>query len=331
MEETTREGPGRVRFSPRALVRGAFLLFFVAACWQLWAFYRWAVGAGPFVSRPEAVTGLMPVGAFMSLFAWVKSGIFDPVMPAGVVIVLTALAVSLLLKRAFCGWICPVGAVWDGFAWLGRRVPKLPLRLPRFLDLGLRGLRYLVTAAILWWLWSVPVSQALEFQQLPYYAVADLKILSLLLNLKPVYLAVAVCTALVSIVLGNAWCRWLCPLGALYGACGAASPCTVTRDPKACTACGRCATVCHADVPVNRLESVRAPECDGCLECLRSCPAPGALTTRVAGRFAFPWWGWPLAVVLLWLGAWLLALATGHWRIGVPAETVAAYIRALRI
>ncbi len=317
--------------SPRTLVRGAFLAFFVVACWRLWGFYRWATGRGAHVPRPEAVTGLMPVGAIMSLFAWLKSGIFDPVMPAGVVIVLAALLVSLLLKRAFCGWICPVGAIWDAFAWLGRRLPRLPLRAPRPLDLGLRGFRYLLAAAFLAWLWIVPLGQALDFQRLPYYAVADLKILSLLLHARPLYIGVGLGVAAASVLVGNAWCRWLCPLGGLYGACGVASPCTVTRDAESCISCGKCAAACHADVPVDRLGSVRAPECDGCLECLRACPVPGALTTRLGGRARFRWWIWPLAVVALWIGAWLAALATGNWRVGVPEQTLAAYIRLLSI
>lgn len=317
--------------SARTLVRGAFLLFFVFACWRMWSFYLWATGRGAHVTRPEAVTGLMPVGAFMSLFAWVKAGLFDPVMPAGVVIVLAAIVVSLLFKRAFCGWICPVGAVWDAFARAGRLWPRLPLRAPRWLDLGLRGLRYGLAAAFLGWLWIVPLGQALEFQRLPYYAVADLKILSLLLHARPLYIGIGLGVAVASMLVGNAWCRWLCPLGGLYGACGVVSPATVSRDPATCINCGKCAAVCHADVPVDRLGSVRAPECDGCLECLRACPVEGALTTRLAGRVRFPWWIWPGAVVALWLGAWMIALATGHWRVGLPEETLAAYIRQLGI
>jgi hypothetical protein len=45
----------------------------------------------------------------------------------------------------------------------------------------------------------------------------------------------------------------------------------------------------------------------------------------------FPWWVWPAAVVALWTAIWAIAVATGHWRIGHAEETVATFIRMLRI
>ncbi|MFA5843479.1 MAG: 4Fe-4S binding protein [Coriobacteriia bacterium] len=316
---------------PRSVVRVVFLAFFVYLCARLWMFYLWTVGEGAHVARPEAVAGLIPLGAYMSFFAWIKSGTFDPVVPAGMVIIIGALLLSFLFKRGFCGWICPVGSVWQAFGWAGRKALGRSLRLPRVVDLALRGLRYVSTAMFVGWLAFLPVAVALEFQTIPYYAVADIKILSLLVRIKPVYLAVGAVVGVGSFLLGNAWCRYLCPLGGLYGACGVASLCTVVRDPGPCIDCGRCAAVCHAAVPVDRLRSVRAPECDGCLDCVLDCPAPGALTARAFGSLRFPWWVWPVGVVGTWLLVYIVALATGHWRAGITEEAFVAAVRALGI
>jgi len=325
----TQEGfIGRIldRIGPRLLVRGAFLAYFVYISVRLLMFRSWALGTGPFISRPEAVAGLLPIGSYMSFFLWLKTGFFDPVLPAGIVIIIGAIATSLLFKRGFCGWICPVGTVWEGAAWLGRKVlGRDNFRLPRWLDLGLRTLRYVLAAVLMFWLIRVSVQEALTFQTLPYYATVDAKML--LLFAEPIYLAVIGIAFVSMMLLGNVWCRYLCPLGGVYGACGAVSACTVVRDPEVCIDCGMCAKVCHAAVPVDTLGSVRAPECDGCQDCVRACPAPGALTARAFGRFAFPWWVWPLAVVALWLTIYFVALVTGHWQTQLPVETFRQFMQ----
>ncbi len=58
----------------RWFVKTAFLAFFLMAVAQLLMFERWARGEGPYVSRPEAVAGILPIGHFTSFFAWVKGG-----------------------------------------------------------------------------------------------------------------------------------------------------------------------------------------------------------------------------------------------------------------
>lgn len=315
---------------PRLLVRGGFLAYFVYLCIRLLAFRDWALGHGPYVKRPEAVAGILPVGSYMSFFLWLKTGIFDAVIPAGIVIIIAALLLSLLLKRGFCGWVCPVGTVWEGAAWAGRKVLRRDnFRLPRWLDLTLRTLRYVIAAAVMLWLASVSVQEAIGFQKIPYYATVDAKMV--LMFVTPVYLAVIAAAFVGMMLFGNVWCRYLCPLGGVYGACGAISPATVVRDPEKCIACGKCAAVCHAAVPVDTLRSVHHAECDGCQDCVRACPVPGALEPRLFGRLAFPWWVWPLAVVGIWLLVYAIALATGHWHTGLSVDTLREYMKMLSL
>jgi ferredoxin len=158
---------------------------------------------------------------------------------------------------------------------------------------------------------------------MPFMWVADIKILTLMLA--PLYLLVVAIAGVISMGFGAVWCRYLCPVGGLYALVGEASPCLVHRDEDLCTHCGRCARVCHAFVDVDKRGTVRDTECDGCMECVRSCPTPGALEARAAGRLRIAPWMWVVLVVALWLGVFSAAKLTGNWDTRVtPAQFRAA-------
>lgn len=303
----------------RWFVKGAFFVFFVGASVQLLRFASWARGEGEQVSRPEAVAGILPVGHFTSFFAWLKGGGWDTLLPAGLVIILASIAVSLIFKRALCGWICPLGTLWEAASEMGRRLFRLEaVRVPRWLDTGMRGLRYALGALIFVWLASVSLEEALWFREFPYMWVADIKIIESWLG--PVFLAVFAGAFIASIFLGPVWCRWLCPVGALYSTIGGASACTVCRDHDNCIHCNKCNQVCHAGIDVMNSGDVRALECDGCMDCVRACPVESCLEPRLFRRVIFPAWAWPVGVVALWLGIYGIAVATGNWYSPIPPE-----------
>lgn len=64
-------------------------------------------------NRFPAVEGFLPIGALMGLKLRIMEGVFDRIHPAALVIFSSALVIALVLKKGFCGWICPVGAISD--------------------------------------------------------------------------------------------------------------------------------------------------------------------------------------------------------------------------
>lgn len=310
----------------RWFVKGAFLALFVWLSARLLAFAAWARGEGPYVHRPEAVAGILPVGHFTSFFAWLKGGGWDTLLPAGLVIIIAAITTSLLFKRGFCGWICPVGTIWEAAASFGRKLLGANVRLPRWLDVAGRVLRYVLGVVFFGLLALVSVEEAVGFRTLPYMWTADLKIISGFGA--PLFIVVAALAFIVSMLLGPVWCRWVCPLGALYSALGVASPCAVTRDAETCISCGRCTRSCHAFVDVEHASTVRAPECDGCMDCVKVCPVEGCLEARAAGRIRIAPWVWPLLVVGVWFAIYAVAKLTGNWDTTIPDETFRQIIRS---
>jgi len=316
----------RSAVTSRWFVKSAFLAFFLFTVVQLLRFERWARGEGDYVPRPEAVAGILPIGHFTSFFAWVRGGGWDVILPAGLVIILMSLAVSLLFKRGMCGWICPVGTIWEAFAALGRRLFGRNVRVWRWLDLAGRGLRYVIAAAFVLALFVVSVEEAVAFRELPYMWIADIKILHLMVE--PGFMAAAGIAALLSVVFGPVWCRYLCPLGGLYSAVGLASPSAIERNAETCIDCHRCSNVCHAFVEPEKTTRVYAPECDGCMDCVKVCPVDECLQAKAFSRITIAPWVWPLLVVSLWLIIFGFAKATGNWDSRVPPAIYSQVIRS---
>jgi len=125
--------------------------------------------------------------------------------------------------------------------------------------------------------------------------------------------------------LGPLWCRYLCPVGGIYGAVAALSPCAVTRDEDTCIHCHKCTHACHAYIEPETLGTVRSTECDGCMDCVKVCPVDGCLEAKVAGRVRIAPWVWPLLVVAVWLSIYGIAKVTGNWdTTAAPAQFKAA-------
>ena len=311
----------------RWFIKTAFFVYFIFACVQLMRFYAWTRGVGPYVGRPEAPAGLLPVGHFTSFFGMVRGGGWDALLPAGLVIIIGALATSLFFKRGFCGWICPLGTLWEAFALGGRKLMGKNIRIPRWLDITGRTFRYVLTALIVGMLFFVvPVAEAVNFRSLPYMWVADIKTISMMIE--PVYLLVILFAGMLSLLFGPVWCRYLCPVGGIYSAVGELSPCKVVRAPDACIHCGRCDAVCHAFVRVEASRTVNDTECDGCMDCVKTCPAPNCLEARALGRVVIAPWVWPVLVLGIWFAIYGFAYVTGNWKSPIPAEQFKAAVQS---
>src|SRR6266513_76277 len=129
----------------RIAVAWGFLFFqlYLGVQFYLVVLYLRSVRTTTFVPPPDGIEGFLPISALVSLKEWFLSGAINPVHPAGLAIFLAAIAVSLLLKRSFCSWVCPVGTVSELLWKCGFSLFKRNVRPPRRMDIGLRGLKYL--------------------------------------------------------------------------------------------------------------------------------------------------------------------------------------------
>lgn len=307
----------------RTLVQAGFALFCLFAGYRFYLFYLWGTGqAATYVPRPPSVEGFLPISALVGLKRLVVSGRYDMIHPAGLTIFLAALCLGLLLRKGFCGWICPVGFTSNLAEKAGKKL-KILWRPPAWLDLPLLSLKYLLLFFFLYLVaWKMTLVQIESFHTSPYNLAVDAKMLLFFLSPSKLSASVMIFLVGISFFIRNFWCRYLCPYGALLGLLALASPFQVRRKSNICIDCKRCEKTCPASIRITTKNTVRTGECIGCTECISVCPVPDCLTLALPGRRKNAILLLPAAVLGVFFLFYGVALLTGHWYSEVPPEVM---------
>ena len=230
-----------------------------------------------------------PFGGLETLYRYLTAGgAFVSHTHLSNLVVFIALALTaLLLRSAFCGWVCPLGFLQDlmssfskflqkRFTGVRHAVKVLKQRGARlaFLDRYLRIIKYLVLV------WAVGGSAYYGFMVFrdvdPWAAFLNLAEFSFTPGL--VVLAV---TLIASFFVERPWCRYACPLGAFSGLLGKLSPVYLKREESACKVCQICTKACPMGLPVHSATTIKSVDCVACLECVGACPRKGALEVKL--------------------------------------------------
>jgi polyferredoxin len=309
------------------LVRFAMQSFFGAiAMWVgvqfvMWVRYYESGGTTLRVERPDGVEAWLPIASLMNLKAFILTQTVPGIHAAGMFMLIAFLAISVLYRKAFCSWICPVGTISEWLWQTGRSLFKGALTVPRWVDLPLRGLKYILLGLFLYVVMAMPVAEIRAFLGGNYGLVADVKMLNFFRHMGEGTAIFLGALAGLSLAAKNPWCRYLCPYGALMGLVALMSPTRIVRNADACIDCTKCAKACPAGLPVDVLASVRSAECTACLSCVAVCPAAGALDLTFGlprRRTTVPPWALAAAILVVFLGVVAYARAAGYWHTALP-------------
>src|SRR3990172_1332281 len=165
------------------LVRQGFQVAFVllnlwvgVRFWQ-WVRYYETGGAMPWASRPPGVEGWLPIAALMNLKHFLLTGLVPEIHAAGMFLLAAFLAMAFLLRKAFCSWLCPVGTVSEWLWQGGRELFGRSWALPRWAELPLRSLKYILLGLFLYAVGSMSTGDIRPFLESPYGLIADVKML----------------------------------------------------------------------------------------------------------------------------------------------------------
>jgi len=299
----------------RAAVQGAFLLLCA------WIGVEFALFMQRGTGHPAGAEGFLPIAALLSLKRWIVTGRVHGFHPAGLFIFLAVAGTGLLLKKAFCSWMCPVGTLSEALWRLGRRLFGRNLAPPAWADLPLRAVKYLILGFFLWAVWRMDGPMLEGFLDSPYNAAADVRMYLFFAHLSALALGVLLALAGLSLLAQNAWCRYLCPYGALLGLLSLASPLRITRAKATCIDCKLCTRACPSRIQVHEAGRVGSDECTACYRCVQACPVKDTLQMRAPAGRAVPGWVFGLLAAGLFMAVTGLAMLTGHWRTSLtPAD-----------
>ena len=238
-------------------------------------------------ASPEA---FCPFGGLETFYQYIISGgtFVSHTHLSNLVVAAAVLITALLLRSAFCGWICPLGFIQDiihGFsAWLQKKfvpVRKLFRTISqrgqpvwKFLDKYLRFVKY---GVLVWAVTGAAIYGVMVFR--------DYDPWSALINISEWIvtpgLIVLGFTLVGSLFVERPWCRYACPLGAASGLLGKLSPVYLKRNADACTSCKICTKACPMGLQVHTATTITSVDCVSCLECVGECPRDGAMEVKV--------------------------------------------------
>jgi len=304
----------------RRLIQGLFLALNILLGLQFVLFVRYFESGArtAHVSRPAGVEGYLPIAGLMNLKYFLITRKVSIIHPAAMFLLIAFLLISFIFRKAFCSWLCPVGTLSEALWKLGRKLLKENWSMPRWLDIPLRGLKYLIFGLFLYAVTAMSATSIEAFLSSPYGVVADVKMLNFFRYLSETAAATLLALVVLSILYQNFWCRYLCPYGALMGLASLFSPSRIRRDPDLCIDCAKCAKACPSLLAVDKLINVRSAECTACLECVAVCPAQGALQLSLPRRRRIPAWVLAAGLAILFLGIVGCAKLAGTWESHIP-------------
>lgn len=266
------------------------------------------------VVRHDGIEAFLPISGFLGTIAWLKGAGINKVHPAATVMFLTIIALSFLLRRSFCSWICPIGTISETAWKIGFKYFRRNLKLPPWLDLFLRSIKYIVLGFFVYSVVFVMSANAMQlFIDSDYHRIADARLLFFFIHISPFAISIIAALFVVSFAIKNPVCRYLCPYGALLGLVATLSPVRVTRDLERCISCGMCSQVCPSRIDVMHKNSVASAECIGCWRCVSYCRFNEALSIRLLGRYKIAGFIFALLVIVIFVGGSKIGKAAGIW------------------
>ncbi len=194
-----------------------------------------------------------------------------------------------LLGRAVCGFLCPFGLLQE----LLHKLPFPRRKLGTFPgDRLLRKLKYGVLLVLVIGLPALVTDNVPAFCKylcpagtlgggVPLVLLHGERLHLTVGGLFFWKLAVALVILVLCAVIFRPFCKYLCPLGALYGLTNSFALYRMHTDAGHCTGCGACARVCP--MQVDPAKTPNSPECIRCGACTRCCPTQ-ALHLGICGR-----------------------------------------------
>jgi ferredoxin-type protein NapH len=185
--------------------------------------------------------------------------------------VIIPLAITLVLGRVFCSWLCPVGFLLE----LNQKVNALLRKVGLHYGVRFRDLRYtlLFVSLTFGFIFAFPLISVFDpphllGRELMYFFTHNAVTLSGITFLFGILLFETVSTS-------RAWCNYLCPSGGGLSLLGSGRLLNIKMEKEACVKCSRCDDACPYYLePMGLAEGKKFDwaKCENCGLCRDECP-----------------------------------------------------------
>ena len=190
--------------------------------------------------------------------------------------ILAVIPITILFGRFFCGWMCAFGSFSDFISLISYKLFKKKWKLSERTDAWLKYSKYGVLAVLIVVVWTFSVTifnsaspwdafgMLITIGKLPDfgYVISSLTVGFLLL--------VGILVA--SIFIERFFCRYLCPMGAIFAISSKLKIAKIIKPSAQCGKCRVCTNSCAMGIPLYKMETVNSGECIHCMKCISACP-----------------------------------------------------------
>jgi uncharacterized protein with FMN-binding domain len=186
----------------------------------------------------------------------------------------TVIILTMLLGRFFCGWLCAFGTYNDWIHLLGKKVFKINFKVNEKVDSVLKYMKYVILLMLL--IVICTMASNILNNTSPWDAFAQITDLSYVLSDLIIGFILLVLITIGAFFIERFFCRYLCPLGALFTIFSKISIFKIKKPNDKCGKCRICTSSCSMGLPLYKVNNVRGGECINCLKCVDVCPRKNA-------------------------------------------------------
>lgn len=193
---------------------------------------------------------------------------------------LTTVVLTIIFGRFFCSWVCPFGSLHHFTGFIANRQKKVPQKIQLNKYRIAQSIKYFVLVFVLGAAAFPSVGSSLQTGLLDPIPLISRSFSIMLLPIADsatqrfyevtwLIFAIFAAAVLLNLAIPRFYCRFVCPLGALFGVIGRFAIWRIGKNKSECSNCKLCERACEGGC--EPAGTIRISECVLCFNCRQDC------------------------------------------------------------